>query len=213
MWAGRPAPVSPTPDTSATSASTVSGQTDPFAGRAAVTQWTRRPTGVPGGLPTGPKTQISSNEKPRERRALELEDDCAVRVADKGYRIHQNPTKQEVAEARQRTGDSGRPEKTPDYLIEGYVFDCYAPTPPVPARAVWSAISKKIAAEQTQRVILNLLRLAGRSCRPAEAVRRLAHFWAQGTHGVDARRCGHSDRPARLRRAQDGYRVSPDPRW
>jgi hypothetical protein len=85
-----------------------------------------------------------------------LENECADRVAGKGYQIHQNPTNQEVADARRHTGDTGRPEKEPDYLIEGYVFDCYAPTAPVPARAVWRAVSKKVSAEQTQRVILNL---------------------------------------------------------
>lgn len=73
-----------------------------------------------------------------------------------GYRVHQNPTRQEVADARRETGDSGRPEKAPDFLIEGHVFDCYAPTAPVPARAVWSAVSRKVDAEQTQRVMLNL---------------------------------------------------------
>ncbi len=74
----------------------------------------------------------------------------------RGYRVHQNPTKQEVADARLDTGDIGKPEKAPDFLIEGHIFDCYPPTPPVPVRAVWSAVSRKIDAEQTQRVILNL---------------------------------------------------------
>ncbi|MFF5051730.1 hypothetical protein ACFY1S_00900 [Micromonospora sp. NPDC000663] len=99
---------------------------------------------------------MSPNEKPRERRALELENECADRVAGKGYRVHQNPTWQEIADARLETGDSGRPEKAPDFLIEGHVFDCYAPTAPVPPRAVWSAVSRKVDAEQTQRVMLNL---------------------------------------------------------
>ncbi|WP_433533449.1 hypothetical protein ACQPYA_10025 [Micromonospora sp. CA-263727] len=99
---------------------------------------------------------MSANEKPRERRSLELENECADRVASHGYRVHQNPTRQEVADARLHTGDTGKPEKAPDFLIEGHVFDCYAPTPTVPPRAVWSAVSKKIDAQQTQRVMLNL---------------------------------------------------------
>jgi hypothetical protein len=90
------------------------------------------------------------------RRSLELENECADIVADKGYRVHQNPTKPEIAGARLNTGDTGNPEKTPDYLIEGHVFDCYAPTPPKPVRGVWNAVVEKVDRGQTQRVVLNL---------------------------------------------------------
>ena len=45
--------------------------------------------------------------------------------------------------------------KEPDYLIEGVVFDCYAPNKPNP-RAIWTNIKGKIDAKQTQRIILNL---------------------------------------------------------
>ncbi|MEV6707254.1 hypothetical protein [Micromonospora wenchangensis] len=58
------------------------------------------------------------------RRSLELENACTDTVAERGYRVHQNPTKREIAEARLNTGDVERPDKDPDYLTEGYVFDC-----------------------------------------------------------------------------------------
>jgi hypothetical protein len=87
---------------------------------------------------------------------LELENECADVVAGKGYRVHQNPTSQKVAEARTTTEDAGDPEKTPDYLIEGHVFDCYAPTPLKPVRGIWSEVAKKVDKGQTQRVVLNL---------------------------------------------------------
>ncbi|MGW0435512.1 CdiA C-terminal domain-containing protein [Micromonospora sp. NPDC003197] len=77
-------------------------------------------------------------------------------VAGKGFRVHQNPTRQEIAEARSKTGDSGKPDKDPDYLIEGLVFDCYSPTPPKPVRGIWTEVSEKVASKQTQRVVLNL---------------------------------------------------------
>lgn len=90
-------------------------------------------------------------------RAVELENECADIVADAGYRVHQNPTKQQVANARAATGDTGSPQRNPDYLIEGYVFDCYSPTEPSkPVRSVWTEVSEKIDERQTQRVILNL---------------------------------------------------------
>ncbi|MGW0505939.1 CdiA C-terminal domain-containing protein [Micromonospora sp. NPDC003241] len=90
------------------------------------------------------------------RRSLELENDCADTVADKGYRVHQNPTRREIAEARQSTGDVGKPDKEPDYLIEGHVFDCYSPTPGKAVRGVWTEVSGKVSSQQTQRVVLNL---------------------------------------------------------
>ena len=118
--------------------------------------WGRRPTGVPGGSPTGPRTRIGRKLAGDERRPLELENECADTVAHEGYRVHQNPTKPEIAEARRHTGDTGNPAKDPDYLIEGHIFDCYSPTPGKPVRGVWSEVQSKIEKEQTQRVVLNL---------------------------------------------------------
>ncbi|WP_312882585.1 CdiA C-terminal domain-containing protein [Micromonospora polyrhachis] len=99
---------------------------------------------------------MSPNDKPPQRRALELENECADRVAEQGYRIHQNPTEQEISESRRNTGDAGDPGRSPDFLIEGHVFDCYAPTAHKPVRGVWSEVSKKVDEGQAQRVTLNL---------------------------------------------------------
>jgi hypothetical protein len=85
-----------------------------------------------------------------------LENECADLLADKGYQIHQNPTSQEIRDTWLRTGDTGNPRKTPDYVLEGHIFDCYSPTPPKPVRGIWSEVSAKISAKQTQRVVINL---------------------------------------------------------
>ncbi|MCX4387362.1 hypothetical protein OG777_10500 [Micromonospora peucetia] len=90
------------------------------------------------------------------RRSLELENECADTLAHDGYRVHQNPTRREIADARESTGDVGNPDKEPDYLIEGHVFDCYSPTPGKAVRGVWTEASEKVARQQTQRVVLNL---------------------------------------------------------
>jgi hypothetical protein len=87
---------------------------------------------------------------------LELENECADVVADKGYRVQQNPPKQKVAEARTSTGDGGDADRTPDYLIEGHVFDCYGPTETKAVRGIWGEVSKKVEKGQTERVALNL---------------------------------------------------------
>ncbi|MEU5945944.1 hypothetical protein ABZ793_10325 [Micromonospora sp. NPDC047465] len=97
---------------------------------------------------------------PREddtvRRSLELENECADTLAREGYLVHQNPTRLEIADARLKTGDVGKPDKDPDYLVEGHVFDCYSPTPAKAVRGVWTEVSGKVTSQQTQRVVLNL---------------------------------------------------------
>ncbi|MER7164955.1 hypothetical protein ABT336_02605 [Micromonospora sp. NPDC000207] len=90
------------------------------------------------------------------RRSLELENQCADLLAGKGYQVHQNPTRQQVAQARLHTGDTGDPGKEPDYLIEGHVFDCYSPTSLKNVRGVWKEAVKKFEKGQTQRVVIDL---------------------------------------------------------
>ena len=118
--------------------------------------WTRQPTGSAGGSPNGPRTRVGERQDASVRRSLERENECADILAGSGYRVHQNPSTQEVADARARTGDVGYPGKDPDYLIEGHVFDCYAPSETRPVRGVWSGVREKVDDGQTQRVVLNL---------------------------------------------------------
>jgi hypothetical protein len=114
-------------------------------------------TGTPGGAPTGPLTEVRSGPDITVQRSDEMENSAAAVLADSGYRVHQNPTPAEVAQARADTGDTGLPTKNPDYLIEGRVFDCYSPTEPEKSlRGVWTETKNKIMKEQTQRVVVNL---------------------------------------------------------
>ncbi|MEU4621330.1 hypothetical protein AB0G04_15310 [Actinoplanes sp. NPDC023801] len=77
-------------------------------------------------------------------------------MADQGYRVQQRPTKPEVAKARTATGDFGNPTKDPDYLVEGRVFDCYAPKQGKSPYGIWRVAKEKVDDLQTQRVVLNL---------------------------------------------------------
>jgi len=116
-----------------------------------------RPTGELGGRPDGEPTRIGPKEDDEVRRSLTAENNCAVVLADKGgYRVKQNPSADEVAQSRQESGDKGRPTAEPDYLVEGRVFDCYAPTENTNARNIYSAVERKVEDGQTQRVVLNL---------------------------------------------------------
>jgi hypothetical protein len=116
-----------------------------------------RTTGEPGGAPDGTSTRIKPGQKADVRRSLELENSAAAILADRGYRLKQNPTPDEVAQARLDTGDTGKPTSKPDYLLEGRVFDCYSPVKPTKnVRGIWSEVEEKIVGEQTQRVVVNL---------------------------------------------------------
>lgn len=114
-------------------------------------------TGQPGGSPSGHPKHIEPHEDAEVRRSLEMENSGAVVLADRGYQIQQNPTKAEVARARLDAGDVGDPNKDPDYLLEGRVFDCYAPVKPTKAaRGIWTQAKNKVDEGQTQRVVVNL---------------------------------------------------------
>jgi hypothetical protein len=116
-----------------------------------------RPTGELGGVPGGNPVRIGSREDDGVRRSLEAENDGAIILADKGYQTKQKPSADEVAHARVQSGETGKPRKNPDYLVEGRVFDCYAPSKPdKDVRGIWSETKLKVDRGQTQRVILNL---------------------------------------------------------
>ncbi|WP_438872366.1 hypothetical protein [Paractinoplanes maris] len=118
---------------------------------------TRR-TGMSGGAPQGRPTEIPRRDDREVQRSLEMENSGAVVLAGNGWRIKQNPSPEEVAQARAASGDHGHPSKNPDYLLEGRVFDAYSPTNPEKSpRGVWRQVEEgKIEAGQTQRVVINL---------------------------------------------------------
>jgi hypothetical protein len=102
-------------------------------------------SGTPGGRPAGRPAVIDPEQDDGVRRSLELENSAAVVMAGQGFQIKQNPTAEEVARAREGTGDTGNPRKRPDYLIEGRVFDGYSPTNPAKSpRGIWTAVEEKV---------------------------------------------------------------------
>jgi hypothetical protein len=119
---------------------------------------TTHPTGAAGGAPTGKPKEITVGPDITNQRSDEMENSGARALAASGYRVHQSPSVEEVAEARANTGDTGNPKRRPDYLIEGRVFDCYSPTNPhKPPRGIWDeVVDKVVIRKQTQRVVVNL---------------------------------------------------------
>lgn len=103
-----------------------------------------KPSGSPDpeATPGGHVTSIPKNADPTTARAFTRENESADIMAKNGYKVEQNP-------------DVPGTDKNPDYLIEGEVFDCYAPTASN-ARSISTGIAKKVESGQTDRVILNL---------------------------------------------------------
>ena len=90
----------------------------PGVNQPAIKQETKFPTntdktGDLGAKPTGERTVAKHAADSETKRGLGRENESADLLADAGYNVHQNP---------KVTGD-----KNPDYLIEGRIFDNYAP--------------------------------------------------------------------------------------
>ena len=128
----------------------------PGVGRSRADDLLTQGTRTPGGSPDGRPTRVHAAESKEAQRSIKRENSAAVIIAAKGYHIEQNPTPEAAALARHASGDIGRPDSRPDYLVEGRVFDCISPAKDTSLRAVWSGVRKKVRKEQTQRVVVNL---------------------------------------------------------
>jgi hypothetical protein len=132
-------------------------------------------TGPPAGRLEGRPTRIGAREDDDVKRSLDRENSAAAALAEQGFQVRQNPTPDEVAQARLTTGDSGSPDSDPDYLVEGRVFDCYSPSAVKPVRGIWSEVEEKVLdREQTQRVVINLADWSG----DLSALRKQFADWA-----------------------------------
>ena len=109
-----------------------------------VNQERTMPSGQPDSeaKPKGKPTKILTKDDDATRKSLILENESAEILAKNGYDIEQNPKLQWTT-------------KKPDYLIEGEVFDNYAPSGRSP-RNIASNIEEKIVQMQTERIVLNL---------------------------------------------------------
>ena len=91
----------------------------------------------------GNKTRITNGLDEATTRSLHRENESAEILAENGYHVVQNPT---IATTT----------KNPDYLINGKIFDNYAPSTSI-ARNIASEMTKKLKKGQTERIVLNLI--------------------------------------------------------
>jgi hypothetical protein len=98
--------------------------------------------GVVAGELTGTRTAISAADDAATIRSLTRENESATTLANNGYKVQQNPP----------TLPNG---KNPDYIINGQVFDSYAPSTGNVRNAA-RVIEGKVAGGQADNVVVNL---------------------------------------------------------
>lgn len=106
----------------------------------------------PSAKPSGQPEEIPPKSDPETRRSLERQNQTANDLAKLGYDVEQQPrlTAQELIDA------GLNPNKNPDYLIDGKIFDAYSPSGNRP-RNIWENIrAEKLETGQTRRIVLNL---------------------------------------------------------
>ena len=98
--------------------------------------------GVTAGELTGTRTPISSADDAATIRSLTRENESATTLANNGYRVQQNPP-------------SLPNGKNPDYIVNGQIFDNYAPSTGNVRNAA-RVIEVKVAVGQADHVVVNL---------------------------------------------------------
>jgi filamentous hemagglutinin family protein len=116
---------------------------------------------------TGTRTAISLADDAATIRSLTRENESAATLANNGYKVQQNPP----------TLPNG---KNPDYIVNGQVFDNYAPSTSS-ARNAASEIQGKVARGQTENVVVNL---ADTTITPAQLQAQLASYPIPGLKQV-----------------------------
>ena len=116
---------------------------------------------------TGTRTAISSADDAATIRSLTRENESAATLANNGYKVEQNPA----------TLPNG---KNPDYIVNGQVFDNYAPSTSS-ARNAASEIQGKVAKGQTENVVVNL---ADTTITPAQLQAQLTSYPIPGLKQV-----------------------------
>lgn len=89
----------------------------------------------------GEPTPINPNDDDATRRAIQRENESAQILVGRGFDVVQNPV---VAGA-----------KRPDYLINGEIYDHYAPSTDN-VRRIWERVQEKVESGQASNIVIGL---------------------------------------------------------
>jgi len=96
-----------------------------------------------------PQTVLLNDPFPTQTRPSEL-------LAGAGFRVEQQPTRTHILTPEMQSQLQLNPKKNPDYLIEGRVFDNYAPSEIKTSKGIHRVISEKVGEGQAHRIVVNL---------------------------------------------------------
>jgi Contact-dependent growth inhibition CdiA C-terminal domain len=122
--------------------------------------WTK-PTGPLDGKPIGELETIFRNADEATKRGIRAQNDALNRLAGEGYQVISKPA--------QTLGPDGKPyltremkaalgldkNKNPDAVIEGRIFDVYAPKSET-VKGVYDGIVNKVSEDQAHRIVVDL---------------------------------------------------------
>jgi hypothetical protein len=120
-----------------------------------------RPRGPDSGWLRGEPETLEQGVKPEKKAGIRAQNETLRRAAQQGYEVTSQPTKTLGSDGKplltreQQKALGLNPGKIPDALINGRVFDVYAPTTGS-VRNVYESIAEKVGEDQAHRVIVNL---------------------------------------------------------
>jgi chemotaxis protein histidine kinase CheA len=96
----------------------------------------------PAAMPEGEPEEVHSRDRPIKQESIRQQNQAAKVLAEQGYQIEQLP----------RVHD----RKSPDFLIEGRIFDCYSPRSDTGLDGIRSKLRQKVQKKQADRFVVNL---------------------------------------------------------
>ncbi|ANY70731.1 hypothetical protein BBD42_13575 [Paenibacillus sp. BIHB 4019] len=126
-------------------------------------------------LPKGGKPEGNyAKDTGKDARGLKRQNEAADVLAEQGYRtimLDEVPN----GNAFDGNGYGIDPSKSPDFIIEGQVFDCYAPDKGTSLQNILTTLRSKTT-KQARRIVLNL------NDYPVEKRRELIDYLISQTH-------------------------------
>jgi hypothetical protein len=108
----------------------------------------------PSAKPRGNAEPIGAKEDSISKAAKTRQNESAEVLSKAGFDVEQRPT---LTERDRMSNPWFKSTKKPDYLIEGEIFDCYAPRPGTSAENIIEHIRKnKVNQAQARRIVLNM---------------------------------------------------------
>ena len=116
-----------------------------------------QPTGPINGVPSGQRSTSAAEATSIQKAQIDSENQVADMLAIAGYQTVQSPTQgaNPVVTPERMQAEGLNPDKNPDLLVEGRIYDTYTPVQDSTGSIV-NGIKSKIVDEQTQRVVVDL---------------------------------------------------------